>query len=121
MRPSPEPVVQAQLDAYNAHDLDAFVACYAEDVAVRGFPGGVLRYRGRDALRGSYRELFEAHPALRAELTNRILLGPYCIDHERVHGARADGRAVPVVAIYLVRGEVITDVWFVGPPPPREG
>ena len=28
--------VQAQLDAFNAHDLDAFVATYAEDAVITG-------------------------------------------------------------------------------------
>ena len=30
--PSPQALAQAQLDAYNARDLEAFVAVYAEDV-----------------------------------------------------------------------------------------
>jgi len=29
--PSPEVVIQRQLDAYNAHDLEAWLATYAED------------------------------------------------------------------------------------------
>ena len=31
---SPAAVVQAQVDAYNAHDVDAFVACYADDASL---------------------------------------------------------------------------------------
>ena len=29
---APEAVVQTQVDAYNAHDLERFVQCYADDI-----------------------------------------------------------------------------------------
>ena len=35
---SPEVVVQRQLDAYNAHDLQRFLEVYAEDVEVWRMP-----------------------------------------------------------------------------------
>jgi hypothetical protein len=38
----PEAVVQAQLDAYNAHDLVAFVAAYTEDVQLFEHPSKLL-------------------------------------------------------------------------------
>ena len=35
---TPERCVQAQLDAYNAHDLDAFVDCFSDDVRLFRMP-----------------------------------------------------------------------------------
>src|SRR5213080_3369353 len=45
----PGPVTE-QLDAYNARDLDRFVACYTDDVIVEDAAGNVLM-RGADGLR----------------------------------------------------------------------
>ena len=44
MTPAPETVVQRQLDAYNARDLEAFLAVFADDVKpgkVTSFPQAV--------------------------------------------------------------------------------
>src|SRR6185312_11711188 len=35
---TPEMLAQQQLNAYNAHDLDAFLAPYADDVEIYTFP-----------------------------------------------------------------------------------
>ena len=37
---TPEEIVAEQFAAYNARDLDRFVGCFADDVAVYGFPSG---------------------------------------------------------------------------------
>ena len=39
--PTPTEVAQAQLDAYNAQDLDAHVAYFADDVKVADLNGAV--------------------------------------------------------------------------------
>ena len=46
----PIAIVQKQLDAYNAQDLDAYVACYAQDCVVSGLNGAVTE-TGREAMR----------------------------------------------------------------------
>jgi uncharacterized protein (TIGR02246 family) len=76
-----EDLVQRQLNAYNARDLDAFVATYAEDVEV--YYQGQLAYTGRDALRDRYRELFENAPRLHATVLRRDVDGDTVVDHER--------------------------------------
>ena len=53
----PESVVQTQLDAYNAHDLDAFVATYAEDVELFEHPSTLLA-SGHAQLRERYAPRF---------------------------------------------------------------
>jgi len=111
---SPADLAQAQLDAYNAHDLEAFLACYAEAVEVRDFPSGELRLAGRAAMRARYGPLFE-RPGLHAELVDRIALGAAVIDQESVRVLR-DQTLVSAVAVYEVADELIQRVWFI-----REG
>ena len=61
MSTSPSAVVTAQVDAFNARDLDAFCATYAPDAVVSGVtPEPIV---GRDALRAFYAGRFE-DPAL---------------------------------------------------------
>ena len=102
--------VQAQLDAYNARDVERFVACYSPDVVMEDGAGQVL-LRGHDAMRGMYAQLFARSPELHCELQSRIRVGAYVIDEERVtgFGAAAAG-GLHAVAIYRVEGELITHV-----------
>ena len=103
---------QRQLDAYNRGDLEAFVACYAEDVQVFSLPSGQLLYQGVEILRQEYGPYFEANPNLHAELLHRVVVGDVAIDHEHVTG-RADGPALKAVALYEVRQDLIQRVWFI--------
>jgi hypothetical protein len=115
-------VAQAQLDAYNAHDINAFCACYADDVVVRNFPTGEITVSGMAAFRARYIERFKA-PTLRAKLLSRMSLGDVVIDHEEVSGLApmgVDGVTPLVVAIAMYRctkdesGEAkIAEVWFI--------
>ena len=89
--------VERQVEAYNAGDADAFVACYAEEVAFEDAGGGV-RMSGRAELRKDYAELFASCPNLHAEIENRIRVGPYVVDDERVSGR--PGGDLHVIAIY---------------------
>ncbi len=106
-----ERLAQAQLDAYNAGDIDAFAACYAEDVEVFDLHSGERRMAGRDALREAYGRLFAENPDQHAELLGRIVQGATAVDHERVTG-RARGGVVFAVAIYQVEDGAIRRVWF---------
>ena len=103
--------VDAQFAAYNARDIEAFVASYAADVHLATFPGASY-CEGRQALRERYASLFERNPALRAELINRMVVPPYVTDHERVTGLV--GRApLEALAIYELRNGLIQSVWFI--------
>ena len=68
-----------QLAAYNAADLDSFVACFHEDIRV--LDGEEETLRGRAALRERYRGLFE-NWSFGAEVPKRVHLGPHCVDYE---------------------------------------
>jgi hypothetical protein len=105
---TPEMLAQQQLNAYNAHDLDAFLAPYAEDVEVYTFPGK-LDTKGKEAMRKSY-QFVTRTPGLYCRLLNRIVQGNMVIDHEEIH---TNGRApFTGVAIYLIEKGKIAKVYF---------
>jgi hypothetical protein len=109
--PSPVHVVQGQLNAYNARDLEGFLSFYAQDVALHTHPDSLMG-RGIDGMRQGYGRLFDRAPQLHAEVTNRMHLGNTVIDYERVQGLSADG-PVEAIAIYRVTNGVIDRVEFV--------
>ncbi|MFF9867553.1 nuclear transport factor 2 family protein [Streptomyces sp. NPDC013953] len=109
---SPEEIVDGQLAAYNARDLERFLGFYAEDVPVLAFPSGeVLADRSGPAFRERYAALFAASPDLHAELVSRVTHGRLVIDQERVTGFMGDEERA-AVAVYEVGPERIEKVWF---------
>jgi hypothetical protein len=106
-----ERVVQAQVEAYNRRDLDAFVAHFAPDTRLYAFPDSLL-YAGRDTLRAVYGALFARAAGLRAEVTHRVVQGAYVLDREITRGLPGRG-PLTGVAIYEVRDGLIRRVWFV--------
>lgn len=108
---APEALVQKQVEAYNAHDLDAFVACYAPNIEFRTMDGGVGPERGLAALRKGYGELFKRFPALKVKILKRIVQGAFVIDQEQAEGMGPN--PVTVTAIYQIEDGKIARVWFI--------
>ncbi len=104
-------LVQAQLDAYNAQDLDAYCAFYSDDVVVADLNGAVTT-QGGAAYRERYAGAFAQFPQNRAELLGRMVVGDTVIDHERVIRG-PDGPVFEVAAIYTFDGDKIARVDFV--------
>lgn len=106
-----EQIAQAQLDAYNAQDLDAYCAYFTDDVIVADV-GGEPNLRGNAAYRERYAGAFAKFPKNTAKLLNRIVLGNTVIDHELVD--RGDGvtPTFEVAAIYTFDGDKIARVDF---------
>ncbi len=102
--------VQRQLDAYNAHDLERFMAEYSADVEVFRPPVVNPVLSGLQAFAAHYARNRFTLPDLHAEVTNRIVAGDIVVDHERITGLQAD--AVETVAVYKVVDGKIRTVWF---------
>ncbi len=100
--------VQDQVDAFNAHDVDRFVAAYDPDVVIEDGAGNVTM-RGHDAMRAFYGPPFAQSPKLHVRIANRIRVGEYVIDEEYVTGADVPGfpPEVHAAAIYHVVGDKI--------------
>jgi hypothetical protein len=109
--PAPEAVVQRQVEAYNAHDLEAFAACYAEAIEFRTLDGKVNPEKGLPALRKGYADLFKRFPQLKVKILNRIKQGPFIIDQEQAEGMGP--QPVTVTAVYEVAQGKILRVWFI--------
>ena len=97
-----------QLAAYNAHNLEAFVAPYSEDVEIFDLSTNKLQVKGKDAMRKHYAFLNEVE-ILHCNLVNRIVEGNFVIDHEEI--ITKNGKFYGV-AIYEVKDGKIIRVWF---------
>jgi imidazolonepropionase-like amidohydrolase len=105
---SAEMLIQRQVNAYNARDIEAFLATYSDDVELYNFPDS-LTMKGKDAMRKVYEPFFTSTRNLHVEIVNRIIHGNTIIDHESV---RYNERRIKAIAIYEVRAGRIFRVTF---------
>ena len=114
---SPDDVVQAQVDAYNAHDVDRFASCYADDVTLKSLAGDRPDVKGIEALKTTYKFLTTAPKEFGVEVVKRVVNGPIVVYLERVHGRAANSTApTDSSVVYEVRNGKIVSAWF----PPRQ-
>lgn len=105
-------VVQRQLDAYNAHDLDGWVATYAHDAQQFVFPDTLLA-SGKDAIRERAVIRFQ-EPNLHAHLRQRLVMGNFVIDYEDVERTFPGGSGnMELIAIYQVTDGLIRSATFI--------
>jgi hypothetical protein len=107
----PEQLVDKQLDAFNRHDLETFLAAYAPEATLFDQPDHV-RQSGIGEIRQTYGLGFANNPALRATVSARMTLGNFVVEQETVSGF-ADGKTVTAVVIYEVAEDRIARVWFI--------
>jgi len=112
---TPTELVQRQLEAYNARDLEGFAETYADDIRIFRMPSTEPAIVGMEKLRDVYRARFTSQ-GLHAEIVNRIVIGNKVIDHERVVGIEKN--PVEAVAVYEVVDGLIKTVWFFYPEKP---
>lgn len=107
-------VVQQQLNAYNARDIDAFLLPYSDSIELYNFNNHELILKGKAAMREVYSNLFRKSPALHCELVNRISSGEnVVVDHERVTGAKGSDKVLEAAAVYVVESGKIVRVEFI--------
>ena len=99
----PTEVVDAQVDAYFARDLERFVACYARDAVITNAAGDLLA-DGHAGIRRMYGDLFANSPQLAGRIVNRIVVGDFVADHEEVQGFNRPGSpdSIRAIAVYQV-------------------
>lgn len=111
LRNSPEKLAQQQLNAYNARNLEAFLAPYSEEVEVYRFPDQLL-YKGKTKMRTAYEQRFKNSPDLHCELVNRVVFGNTVIDQESVRIKKGEP-FLEAIAIYKIEEGKIAQVFFI--------
>jgi hypothetical protein len=102
-------VVQQQVDAYNARNINAFADTYADSAKFYNFPDKYLG-EGKDFIRKRYTALFLNYPNLHCDIKERIVQGNTIIDKENI--TITDKRQFEAVAIYQVVNGKIVKVFF---------
>lgn len=100
----PAAVVERLVAAINAHDLEAMVACFADDY-VNQWPAHPQRgFRGNQQVRSNWSQIFAGVPDLRARLPRMVVDGDTVWAEWDISGTRRDGAA------HLMRGVSIFGV-----------
>ena len=108
----PEEIVQKQLDAYNARDIDALLRIYADDAQMFEHPSKLLA-TGSAELRERFVARFK-EPDLHAALRQRMVMGQTVVDHEQVTRTFPEGRGkIELVMIYEVQNGRIAKAWAI--------
>jgi hypothetical protein len=108
----PEAIVQRQLEAYNAHDVEGFVATYAEAAEIFAHPSTLLA-KGAAQIRDRYAVRFRDYRP-HAVVLKRIVIGSTVIDEEEITTTPAGiPQTARAVAIYEVQAGRIARTWFI--------
>lgn len=104
-------IVQRQMDAYNAHDAQAYAACFTPDAQFVRHPG-ITALSGHDEIYKAFAKFFREHKAARLRVLYRAELGPTTvIEHQVTEGA--DQNALPGLVIYKIQNGLIAAAWIV--------
>lgn len=105
-----EILLDKQIVAYNARDIDTLVNTCAPDVRVYNHPNE-LQYSGRDELRQRYMRLFAKAPNVHGVSVRRIVYGNFVVDEAHVTGL-PDGTEKDLMGIFEIRDQQVVAAWF---------
>jgi len=108
---SPAATVQRQIERFNAHDLEGYLALFAEDLEVAELPASEWGTRNKAWLRGVYAERFRTNPDLRASTEAQMVSGAFVIETERIRGRTGQTGSLDVVVVYQVKEGKIVRMW----------
>ncbi len=95
-------VVDAQVEAYQAKDVERFLSCYAEDASVVLFEGTPM-FADKQVMREQYGRLFAASPGLHLTIANRMTAGEFVVDEEHVSGMNFGDMPAEMTALSVYR------------------
>ncbi len=102
-------IIEERISAYNARDLDRFIATSSPDIVIEDGENNVLM-SGHDQMREHYGTLFKGNPDLHGRILSRMRVGKYTVDEEEVTGSRNFVMPVHAIAIYRVEQDKIVHV-----------
>ncbi|MBU1101773.1 MAG: nuclear transport factor 2 family protein [Bacteroidetes bacterium] len=110
MTKAPEQIIEQQLKAYNAGDIDSFMESFHPEIKVYNYPDELI-FDTKEAKREAYEKMFKKFPNNHAEIVERMTFGNFVIDKEKVTG-RGEAPPMYVIAMYEVKDELIYRVTF---------
>ncbi len=110
IQPTPEMLVQQQVNGYNLRNIDAFVAPYSDTVIIYNTNGSVLM-KGKEEIRTEYTKYFNKVPEVHCEIVNRMVLGNTVVDHERITSPTR--KPSEGIAVYKIEHGKIVTVHFI--------
>jgi hypothetical protein len=107
-------VIQRQLDAYNAKDVQAWLSTYASDAEQYNLHGERLA-KGHDELRSRILARFE-EPDLHARLISRTAIGNIVVDAEEITRNFPEGRGtIEMLCVYeVINGRIARASFAIG-------
>jgi imidazolonepropionase-like amidohydrolase len=110
IQPTPEMLVQEQVNGYNLRNIDAFIAPYSDTVVVYNTNGTVMM-RGKEEIRTDYTKYFNKMPEAHCQIVNRMVLGNTIVDQERITSATS--KPLEAIAVYKIEHGKIVTVHFI--------
>jgi len=104
-------LVQQQLDAYNARNIDAFMVPFSDSLECYTFPNEP-RGKGKESLRKGMSDFLSKVPDLHCEITGRIVKGNMVVDKEHITGMNGN-MVMEAIVIYEIEGEKIKKVYLI--------
>jgi imidazolonepropionase-like amidohydrolase len=110
IQPTPEMLVQQQVNGYNLRNIDAFLAPYSDSVVIYDVDGKLLM-KGKEEIRTEYTKYFNKVPELHCQIVNRMVLGNTVVDQEILTSATR--KPSEGIAVYKIEHGKIVTVHFI--------
>jgi ketosteroid isomerase-like protein len=94
-------VVERLNAAMNVHDIDAFVACFADDYESEQPAHPDRAFRGRDQVRENWSAIFEGVPDFESELIGAAATGETEWSEWRWRGTQSDGTRLDMAGVIV--------------------
>lgn len=105
----PIDIVNARMDAYNKHDIKAFLETYSEEIQIFDYPNIPIGNKGRAHIKMIFAPIFE-EGKIQVKIHHQITQGNYVINHETVTYGNKETK---YVSIYEIKNGLIKSVRFV--------
>lgn len=114
MADGPLAVLDRLVRATNDHDLEALVACFAEDYVNETPVHPARSFKGREQVRRNWEQIFAFVPDLSCEIVGRAVDGGTVWTELRMSGTRRDGstQGMSGVVIFETGGAVFVSARF---------
>lgn len=117
VKPTPEMLVQEQVNGFNAGNIDVFLEPYSDSAELyyfrdnRYFPDGNLMCKGKDTMRQVYGGMLKKYPNLHCEIVGHIIQGNFIINKESITGWSSS--PVTETVVYYIENNKIRKVYFI--------